>query len=125
LTDQAGSASYSYDSLGRMASEQRTIASVIKSMAYSYNLDSSVKALNYPSGAVITYTPDAAGRMFSAVDIGSNINYVTAASYGPDNALTGFISGQSSGFAGITNTFSYNQRLQPVNMSATSPAQRV
>src|SRR5205823_4559449 len=55
----------------------------------------------------------------------NNINYVTGASYGPDNALTGFISGQSSGFAGMTSTFSYNKRLQPVNMSATSPAQTV
>src|SRR2546423_1644978 len=125
LTDQAGSASYSYDSLGRMANEQRTIAGVSKSMAYSYNLDGSVKTLTYPSGGVITYTPDAAGRMLSAIDSASNINYVTGASYGPDNALTGFISGQSSGFAGITNAFSYNKRLQPVNMSASSPAQTV
>src|SRR5205085_9443590 len=122
LTDQAGSASYSYDSLGRMANEQRTIAGVSKSMAYSYNLDGSVKTLTYPSNAVITYTPDAAGRMLSAVDSAKNINYVTGAAYGPDNALTGFISGQSSGFAGITNAFSYNKRLQPVNMSASSPA---
>ena len=50
---------------------------------------------------------------------------MTGASYGPDNVLTGFISGQSSGFAGITNAFSYNKRLQPVNMSASSPAQTV
>src|SRR5205807_4928101 len=111
--------------LGRMAGEQRTIGTVSKSMAYSYNLDGSVKTLTYPSNAVITYTPDAAGRMFSAVDSGNNINYATGASYGPDNALTGFISGQSSGFAGITNIFSYNKRLQPVNMSASSPAQTV
>src|SRR5205807_5087516 len=68
LTVQAGSASYSYDSLGRMASEQRIIGSISKSMAYSYNLDGSVKALTYPSSAVIIYTPDAAGRMLSAVD---------------------------------------------------------
>jgi hypothetical protein len=28
-------------------------------------------------------------------------------------------------FAGITNSFSYNKRLQPVNMSATAPNQTV
>jgi hypothetical protein len=55
----------------------------------------------------------------------SNLQYVTGASYGPDGAITGFISGSSASFAGITNSFSYNKRLQPVTMSATSPAQTV
>jgi hypothetical protein len=52
------------------------------------------------------------------VDIGNAINYVTAATYGPDNALTGFISGNSAGFAGITNKFFYASRLQPSRMLA-------
>jgi RHS repeat-associated protein len=94
-------------------------------MSYSYNLDSSLKTLTNPSGAVITYTPDSAGRILSAVDSGSGISYVTAATYGPDSELTGFVSGNSGTFAGITNAYSYNKRLQPVNMSATAPSQTV
>jgi RHS repeat-associated protein len=43
----------------------------------------------------------------------------------PDSALTGFISGNSGTFAGITNAFSYNKRLQPLSMSATAPSQTV
>src|SRR5262249_46671376 len=43
----------------------------------------------------------------------------TAATYNPDNALTGFISG-SSGAAAITNRFSYNTRLQPCRMTAST-----
>jgi RHS repeat-associated protein len=130
LTDQAGTASYTYDILGRMTGETRTLtgannATVSKSISYSYNLDGSVKTLTYPSGNVITYTPDSAGRMLSAVDSGSGINYVTGATYGPDSALTGFISGNSGTFAGITNAFSYNKRLQPLAMSATAPSQTV
>jgi hypothetical protein len=41
-------------------------------------------------------------------------------------AMLGF-SGNSGTFAGITNAFSYNKRLQPLNMSATfgSPLQTV
>src|SRR5205814_9033022 len=70
-------------------------------------------------------TPDSAGRMLSAVDGGNNINYVIAATYGPDSALTGFKSGHSASFDGITNTFSFNKRLQPINMSASSPSQTV
>jgi len=39
LTDQAGSASYVFDPLGRITSEQRTIAGIQKGLAYTYNLD--------------------------------------------------------------------------------------
>src|SRR5579872_337030 len=123
LTDQAGSGSYSFDALGRIGSESRTIAGIQKNLAYTYNLDNSVATLTYPSGAVVTYTPDSAGRIASAVDSGSNINYITGATYGPDSALTGFVSGNSSSFAGITNTFSYNTRLQPCRLSATTGTQ--
>jgi YD repeat-containing protein len=125
LTDQAGTASYTYDILGRLAAETRVISGVSKSMSYSYNLDGSLKTLTNPSGAVITYTPDSAGRILSAVDSGNTINYVTGATYGPDSGLTGFISGNSATFAGITSAFSYNKRLQPVNMSANAPSQTV
>jgi RHS repeat-associated protein len=120
LTDQAGSASYSYDILGRMSSEQRIIAGVTKSMSYTYNLDGSVATVTYPSGATITYTLDSAGRVLKAVDSGNNINYVTGATYGPHNALTGFVSGQRNGFNGITNTTVYDVRLQPCRMTASS-----
>jgi RHS repeat-associated protein len=132
LTDKAGTGSYVYDILGRLIGETRTLigannATVSKNISYTYNLDGSVKTMTYPSGKVITYTPDSAGRVLSAVDSGSGINYVTGATYGPDSALTGFISGNSGTFAGITNAFSYNKRLQPLNMSATfgSPLQTV
>src|SRR5205807_7890037 len=120
LTDQAGSASYSYDILGRVSSEQRTLAGVTKSMGYTYNLDGSVAAVTYPSGAVLTYTPNSAGRVVSAVDSGNNIKYVTGATYGPHNALTGSVYGQSSSFSGITNTFVYTNRLQPCRTMASS-----
>src|SRR5262249_35668941 len=125
LTDQAGSASYTYDVLGRIATETRVIAGISKNMSYGYNLDGSLKTLTYPSGAAVTYTPDSAGRILSAVDSGNAINYVTSATYGPDGALTGFVSGNSGTFAGIANSFSFNQRLQPVFMSASAPSQTV
>jgi len=125
LADQAGTGSYSYDVMDRIASESRTIAGIAKSMSYGYNLDGSIKTLTYPSRAVITYTPDSAGRMLSALDTGNQINYVTSATYGPDSALAGFVSGYTSSFVGITNSFSCNKRLQPVFMSASSPSQTV
>jgi hypothetical protein len=74
---------------------------------------------------VVTCTPDSAGRTLSAIDSGNGINYVTSATHGPDSALTGFVSGNSGTFAGITNAFSYNKRLQPLAMSASAPSQTV
>ncbi len=68
---------------------------------------------------MVTYTPDSAGRVLSAVDGGNSINYVTGATYGPDSSLTGFISG-SGGTAPVTNLFSYNNRLQPCRMTAST-----
>lgn len=119
VTDQAGSASYSYDALGRLSSEQRTTSGVTKSMSYTYNLDGSIATATYPSGATITDTPDSAGRTLSVVDSGNNINYITSGVYGPHNGLTGFVSGSGTGFSGITSTTVYDVRLQPCRMTAS------
>src|SRR5207302_8456492 len=84
LSDQAGSATYTYDILGWMVTEGRTIAGVTKTMSYTYNLDSSVATMTYPGGDVIRYTPDSAGRVVSVVDTTNSanpINYVTGATY--------------------------------------------
>ena len=130
LTDQAGTGSYAYDPLGRISSETRVISGISKSLSYDYNLDGSLKALHYPSGAVVTYTPWQNGNAIvsapsDAKDTANNINYATGATYGADGSLAGFKSGQSASFAGYTNSFSYNKRLQPINMSASAPSQTV
>lgn len=119
VTDQAGSATYNYDALGRLLNEQRTNAGISKTMSYTYNLDNSIKTMTYPSSATITDTVDSAGRVLSVVDNGNSINYATSATYAANNALTGFLSGQRSGFNGITNTTVYDIRLQPCRMTAS------
>ncbi len=108
LIDQAGTASYTYDILGRLASETRTIAGVSKSTSYTYNLGGSVKTLTYPSGRIVTYTPDSAGRLVSAVD-GNGTNYVTSTSYNPDGSLKGLLNGSTPA---LNQNFQYTPRLQ-------------
>jgi YD repeat-containing protein len=108
LTDQAGTASYTYDNMGRLATETRILkptghAQVSKTLSDEYNLDGSLSALHYPNGAKVSYAAGTAGLTLSAIDSGNNINYVTSATYGPDAGLTGFLSGHSATFAGITN----------------------
>src|SRR5436309_5801634 len=107
-----------------MVSETRTIAGVTKNMSYTYNLDGSVATMIYPSGAVITYTPDSAGRLLSAVDTTNSsqpMNYVTGATYNAPGLLTASTYGQTTNFTGIENSFSFNSRLQPVNLWSSSP----
>jgi len=123
-TDQAGSANYSYDVAGHISSEQRTLNGVpnpiTKTAGYTYNPDDSLATLTYPSGAVVTYAPDSAGRFLSAVDVGHNTSYVTAAVYSAGGSIATFVSGSSSTFAGITNAFVYNDRLQLCRRTASS-----
>jgi RHS repeat-associated protein len=108
LTDQAGLATYAYDILGRLTTETRPIAGISKSTSYSYNLDGSVKTLTYPSGRVVTYTPDSAGRLVSAVD-GNGTNYVVSASYNPDGSLKSLLQGSTPA---LNQNFQYTPRLQ-------------
>jgi RHS repeat-associated protein len=125
LTDLAGSGIYTYDLMGRLKTEQRTTGTVSKSMSYDYNLDGGVTALHYPSGAVVTYTNQSAGRPTSAIDTVNSINYVTGptgpgsyAKYAPDGSISSLINGYNAGFAGITSTFMNNLRLQPCRITA-------
>jgi len=117
---------FSYDALGRVTSTWQCLPSDCThgaSVGAAYNLGGELVQLTYPDGAKVTYTPDSAGRMVSAVDSGNNINYVTGASYAPGGGLTAFVSGQSGTVAGITNGFMYNNRLQPCRTTASSTGQ--
>jgi RHS repeat-associated protein len=125
MMDVAGSASWSYDPMGRISSEQRTTNGLTQSVGYKYYLDGELKTLTYPSQRTITYTPSYAGRVLSVSDTSNGINYVTGATYGPDGQPTGYMNGNSSGFSGITNAFGYNTRLQMNSISAASPTQTV
>ena len=55
------------------------------------------------------------------VDTTSSTNYVTGATYAPHGALASAVRGQvNGGFTGITETYTYNNRLQVVTHRATS-----
>ena len=63
---------------------------------------------------------------------GNTINYVTGATgpgsnvtYAPDGSLVSYTNGYTNSFGGISNSFSYNKRLQPVTMAASTPTAAV
>jgi RHS repeat-associated protein len=134
MSDGSGQTAWSFDFEGRKLVERRTIGAVTKSAGYTYNLDGSIATIGYPSGSTVTYIPAAsggnsAGRTGAVQDSGNNINYVTGstgpgsfAAYEADGSIATYLNGYAAGFTGITNTFSYDARLQPVSVQAASPA---
>jgi RHS repeat-associated protein len=126
MCDAGGAEAWSYDPMGRTLTDARITNTVTKTSSYTYNPDGSPATLTYPSGHVITYTPQSSGtntvgRTLSAADTPNSINYATAASYAPSGALSTLTNG-----AGVVSTLYYNSRLQPcrisVKSSGTSPA---
>src|SRR5882672_9033312 len=115
MTDSSGSAAWTYDTVGRVASETRVTASVTKTTSYTYNLDSSIQSMTYPSTRVVNYSYGGAGRALSAIDPTGPINYVTAATYAPQGALYRFTNGSS-----IAGAMTYNSRLQPLQLYFTT-----
>ena len=119
MCDASGATSWKHDEMGRVLQEKRKIGTApVQSLTYTYNLDGSLKTLKYPSTAIVKYTPSGAGRMLAAQDVGNSINYVQNAQYAP----FGGISSMTQGASPITTTNAYNNRLQPVTLSAAAPA---
>jgi RHS repeat-associated protein len=116
MCDAAGSEAWSYDGLGRVTADVRTINGFLgtKNTFYAYNLDGSVSSLTYPSGRTVTYAPGVTGPL-SAIDSANSITYATGAHYSPAGALSSLTNG-----TGLVSTFFYNSRLQPCRITALS-----
>ena len=111
----------------------------LTNIGYTYNLVGSPATLTYPSGRVLTYKYEAAGRPSTVRDLTNGINYVTGvtsgstyngedgngACYAPNGVPGTMVNGYTPSFQGITTSNSYNKRWQPVILSASAPSQTV
>jgi RHS repeat-associated protein len=116
LTDASGSLSRTYDERGNMLTEQRVNGSTPLTTTYAYDKASRVASIGYPSGALVTYNRDAAGRVnsmpFSAS--GSDANSVgtyTHLPFGPITATT-FNNGVQ-----LAQTFDLDYRITGITTS--------
>ena len=121
MTDGSGSTAWSFDKMGRILTRQQTISTVTKSIGYTYNLDGSVASMTYPSGRIYTYTYNNAAQIASLADTVHSINFFSSAQYAPPGMLTSGINGAVTGWNAITNTNTFNNRLQPTQLQAVSP----
>lgn len=118
MCDASGGTSWTHDKMGRILQERRSIAGVTgKYDNDSYNLDGSVASL-IAIGYQLNYTYSSAGRLITATNTADSFNYVTSAHYAPFGGLTSM----SMGAKPVTITDSYNNRLQPTLISASTTA---
>jgi RHS repeat-associated protein len=114
MCEQRSGSSWSFDKMGRPLLEStRNLGSAQKvlNVNYTYYKDGSLNTLTYPSGDVVTYKVLGAGRATQVTD--SANNFVIGATYAAPGLLTSMTNG-----SGIVTSNSYNDRLQPVLLSA-------
>ncbi len=122
MKDGSGETAWSYDTDGRILTEQRTIGTVTKTISYSYNGDGSLSSIIYPSGRKVNYVVGNAERAQSATDA-AGTQYAVTASYAAAGPLSNVIYGKvTSGFAGFTATQGFDKRWDLTSILATSSA---
>jgi RHS repeat-associated protein len=142
VTDAAGSESSAYQvdsaNLRSIHVNQRTTTSspsnITKTSTYYFDLASNLTSITYPTGRIVNYTYDAANRAATAVDSANGITYAAAqvtpptgclaagACYTPQGTEYSSAIGKTTSFNGINLSETYNSRLQPLEIKASSSA---
>jgi RHS repeat-associated protein len=104
--------------VGWKTTEKKTIGSVTQTITAQSNFGGVLYQTTYPSGRVVTYGASGAGSQTSAVDSTNAITYAQNATYAPFGGLLTMTNGSGP----ITVTNAYNERLQPVTLSAATGA---
>ena len=144
MTDGAGSEAWAYyvdkTNSRSIHQEQRTTNSspnnITKTTTYYLDLAGNVTQIVYPTGRTVNYTHNSANRPSSATDASNGITYVAdwqtppantnctagAVCYTPQGSVYGMSIGQSSSFTGFNVLETFNSRLQPSEIKASSSA---
>lgn len=140
MTDGAGSELWAYEvdktNLRSVHREQRTTNStpsnITKTTTYYLDFVGNVTQLVYPTGRTVNYTYDAADRPSTASDSANGITYATdwetpvtgclanAVCYTPQGSVYNMSIGQTSSFTGFNLSLTFNNRLQPNEIKASS-----
>jgi len=141
-TDGTGSEEWAYEVNTTLSSErqdQRTLTigsgTVTRVNKEYFDAAGNITQEIYPSGRIVNYTYDAAGRPSTAADSANGITYATgwqtglpsgcvatAVCYTPQGSFYGLSIGQASYSTGLNIAHSYNSRLQPQEFRASSAA---
>ncbi|HET7434438.1 MAG TPA: RHS repeat-associated core domain-containing protein [Thermoanaerobaculia bacterium] len=107
MSDPTGATTYAYERRGLLAAETKVIGSGSYITRYLFDADGNRSRITYPSGRIVSYGFDYAGRPASAA-LGS-VPLVIAAVYMPFGPVSKIEYGN-----GTIRTTSYDQRYQPL-----------
>ncbi|HEV8436077.1 MAG TPA: DUF6531 domain-containing protein, partial [Thermoanaerobaculia bacterium] len=85
VSDPTGATFFAYDHLGRLRYEYTTRGSAGYPSFYAYDTEGNRTSMTYPSGRIVTYTYDLAGRQISAASGGTSL--ASAGTYLPFGPL--------------------------------------
>ncbi len=118
VTNSVSKSAYTYDGFGRVTGNtQTTGANGPYTFAYGYSLTDALTSMAYPSGRQVNYVLDAADRVTTVKNITGNGNYATV-NYKASGAVNTMTTGN-----GVTQTFSWNDRVQPTGVAVTGSGQ--
>jgi uncharacterized protein RhaS with RHS repeats len=81
-------------------------------LTYGYSLTDSLTSMKYPSGRQVNYGLDAADRVTSVQNAANSANYATVG-----YKASGAIASMTMGNNVVTQTFSWNDRVQPTGLA--------
>lgn len=128
MCDSSGATSWSHDQMGRVAGETRTINGskpVTNTTTYAYNVDGSLDHTVYPSGYYIYDGYDTAQRSNFVGDLVNSVTYVDDATYTPSGLVASALLDDTTNVALITDSFTYNNRLETTVTSASTSAHTI
>jgi RHS repeat-associated protein len=111
VQEQESSRSFSYNSLGQLIAETRTLGAVTATIGYGYNnLTGDLVSMTYPSGSTLTYARNQNGQI-SAMQFGGQplATGISRLSFGPV---------KSAALGSLTLNRSYDQRYQVAAIQA-------
>jgi len=117
MTSPDSTTTYVYNRRGLLRQENLSIWDEPFVQTYGYDANGNRTSIGYPSGRVVTYTLDFAGRPITASGLidSTTTNYVTAASYQPFGSPASLSFGN-----GAVETRTYDQRYHPSGVQLTA-----
>lgn len=85
MADPSGSTVYHYDSVGRLASEVRTILGVVYTTSYAYDNVGNLTSITYPSGRMVEYAYNPVNRPELVQATKDTVTQTLASSFVYDN----------------------------------------
>ncbi|MDP9054301.1 MAG: RHS repeat-associated core domain-containing protein, partial [Acidobacteriota bacterium] len=114
VSNGVSATTYTHDGFGRITgSAQVTGANRPYVFAYGYSLTDALTSMTYPSGRKVNYALDAADRVTAVQNVNGGGNYASSIGYTPGGGFSGMTLGN-----GLTQTYSWNDRLQPTGLTA-------